>query len=390
MNTLSSSVEVGSFDEAIEFIYAKGWTDGLPVIPATPERVTEFLEYVGLEPDAILGELPERDRVIHAEKLAVNAIMAGCKKEYLPVLIAAVEAISEPRFRFNHLASMGSPAPILILGGPIVNELGFNYERGVMGPSPARANATVGRALSLLLWNCAEWRPDRVQRGTYGNPLRWASCCIAENPNETGWTTLREDLGFEKHDSTVTVVSISGGYTDVWTKKPDPVDTLMSIADAIVTGGGNFNRGVYVVLMAPPIVDRLAKQGWDRQAARSWLLENAGWTIAGLKRRGRWGLSSPDVEGFPAGISSTEADQNDDRYVRLFKSNGALDHLLWDKGQIERDADVYIVATGGDVSARTLVMAEYALSTNPVTKKIRPATSRPPIQTADAMSGAVD
>jgi len=387
MNIQSNRIEFDSYEAAIEKIYENGWTDGLPVIPPTEERVEEFLEFLGCAPDEVIGEIPERDRVVTAEKLVINAVMAGCKKEYLPIVVTAVQGVTEPKFNFNHLASLGSPTPIMMVSGPIVDQIGMNYERYVIGQG-ARANATIGRALSLILWNCAEMRLDGILRGTYGNPLRWNSCCMAENPHVPEWQSLREQLGFSAEQSTVTMMSASGGYTAVWTKKPGPEDTLMAIADALVTGGGNFNRGVYVVVMAPPIIERFTKTGWTTQDVRQWFLDNAGRGFRDLRRRGRWGIVSPDLEGFPAGISSAVESDEDDRFLHLFQSNGDIDRLLWDEGQREREADVYLVAAGGDVATYSLVISQYSMSTSPVTKPMHAVQIDAPFATAQPGSNS--
>ena len=178
---ISAAYELGSAFEAIEFCFEQGWTDGLPVVPPTESAVRAFLDRSGLEPDQVLGVIPERDRAVTAEKLAINAVMAGCKPEYMPVLVAAVEALTDPAFKFNHLASLGSPWPLMILSGPIVRTLGVNYGPWVIGAG-CRPNATIGRALSLVVWNCAEGRIGGIQRGSYGHPGRFNSLCIGEDP----------------------------------------------------------------------------------------------------------------------------------------------------------------------------------------------------------------
>lgn len=366
---LSESFDVNNYDEVMELFYKKGWTDGLPVVPPTEEKVVKFLQYAKLEPGQIIGEVKERDRSITAEKVAINAIMAGCKEEYMPVLVAAVEAICEPSFHFNHLASIGSPTPIMLISGPIVKELQFNYGKWVMGPG-ARANGTIGRALSLILWNCAELRLDSVLGGTYGNPMRWTCCCIAENPDTPGWESLREYLGFSPQSSTVTVCSSWGGFTSTWAKKESAEDTLHNVSDIIATGGGNFGRGVYLVLVAPPQLERFVKQGWTRKDMRNWLFENTGRTVAELKKRGRWGFHS-SVTNY-GGAKEAINDSDHDTFVHLFKDNGKdIDQHLYDVSDVTREVDIYFIATGGEVSSHILTISTYSQATSPVTKEIK-------------------
>src|SRR5579862_1655451 len=152
MRFASRVIEVSDPFEAIDYLYREGMTDGLPVIPPSEERVARFLDFAGLAPDRVIGRIPARSRILTAEKLAINAVMAGCLPEYMPVLVAAVEALSDEAFHFNHLAALGSPWPLVIVSGPIVKQIGMHYGMGVFG-SGNRANATIGRAISLLLWN---------------------------------------------------------------------------------------------------------------------------------------------------------------------------------------------------------------------------------------------
>lgn len=372
---------VDSYEKGLELFFDKGWTDGLPVVLPTPAKVSEFLEQVGLGPDDIVGSIPERNRELTAEKVAINAVMAGCRKEHFPVVIAAVEAVTSPQFEFNHLASMGSPTPMVVVSGPVVEELELNHQGWMLGPG-SRANATIGRALSLVLWNCAELRPSGIQRGTYGNPLRWTSGFIAENPNVPQGSSLREHLGFSRDDSTVTVHSNCGSFTQVWTMKPDIEETLHAVADALVAGSGNFNRGVYMLLLAPPIAHRFAEAGWSFADIRTWLKQNSGRTLAQLKRRGfppageahrRWGSDPHAATGNPVEDAITAgviAPEDDERFIHLFAPNGELDSLIWSESQLTRDSDVRIVLAGADVAYGVVVIPEYDVSTTPVTVKI--------------------
>ncbi|HEY8692555.1 MAG TPA: hypothetical protein VIR57_07420, partial [Chloroflexota bacterium] len=149
----SKRYEVESLHEAIELYYRRGWTDGLPVVPPTEERVMDFLQYCGHDADDVVGLLPERGRAITAEKVAINAIMAGCLPAYAPVVVAAVEAITQPAFNLHGSQnSTGGSAMMVIVNGSAVDELKFGT--GINGLAPtSRANATVGRALRLILLN---------------------------------------------------------------------------------------------------------------------------------------------------------------------------------------------------------------------------------------------
>lgn len=382
MAELSSQIwTVDTYDEGQEFFHNKGWTDGLPVVLPTKEKVEEFLGAAGLAPDEVIGEIPERNRVITAEKAAINAVMAGCRADYFPVVVAAVRGVTAPEFEFNHLASMGSPWPVLIISGPAVTRLDLNHQAWMLGPS-ARANAAIGRAFSLILWNLAELRPTGVQRGTYGNPLRWNSGLIAEDPSIPNGESLREYLGHSRQESTVTVFSNCGTFTQPWIMKPDITETLQGIADAIVGGSGNFNRGVYTIVLAPPIVDRIKGSGMSLDDARTWLKEHTGRSLASLKRRGfppagdahrLWGTKTAGEAGntfYDNIVHGVTATEDHDTFIKLFGENPGMDELIFSESQLGRENDIYFVTAGADASYGCIVLSEYDVSTNPVTVPI--------------------
>ena len=158
----SKGMEVtGTLDDAVEYCYEQGWTDGLPVVPPTEEKVLRFLEAAGRHPSDVIGVEPVRGRVISAEKAAIGAVMAGCRPEYVPVIMAALECMVQPEFNLHgSSASTGGSAPLLIINGPVRHRLGFASGHNLFGPGPdRRANATVGRAIRLILINVLENHP---------------------------------------------------------------------------------------------------------------------------------------------------------------------------------------------------------------------------------------
>ena len=150
----STRYSMADLEEAMEFPYRAGWTDGLPVVPPTEERVAAFLEANRYAPGDVIATVSERDKVITAEKVAINAVMAGCLPEYMPVLVAALEAMTDKRYEFNHLASLGSPWPIFIVNGPYAKKIGLYSGMYLFGPGH-RPNLTIARGMSLILRNCA-------------------------------------------------------------------------------------------------------------------------------------------------------------------------------------------------------------------------------------------
>lgn len=190
--------------EAIERCYELGWTDGLPVVPPTLERVNEFLDYAGRSPDEVLGEIPERRREITVAKTAANAVMAGCLPEYFPVVLAATEAMLTPEFNLiAPSSSQGGAAVLVVVNGPIVRKLDINSKNNLFGPGN-RANATIGRAVRLILMNACASIPGLFDRTVIGHPGKY-TYCIAENETDSDWLPLHVERGFSPEQSAVTV-----------------------------------------------------------------------------------------------------------------------------------------------------------------------------------------
>jgi hypothetical protein len=200
----SRRIEVSDPAEAMEYFYQQGWTDGLPVAPPTPERVREFLEYAGNLPGDILGMIPARNRVITAEKVAINAVMAGCLPNYMPVIVAAVEAMCQEEFNLHGIsATTGGTAPLLIVNGPAAQQLNINCGVNCFGPG-VRANATIGRAIRLILMNVGGSIPGVLDKSTLGHPGKY-SYCIAEDEKGNPWGPLSVERGMPEDVSAVTV-----------------------------------------------------------------------------------------------------------------------------------------------------------------------------------------
>lgn len=350
--------------EAIELYYERGWTDGLPVVPPTETRVRLFLDAAGLEADQVLGEIPERDRVITAELLAINAAMAGCLPAYMPVLVAATEAITDPAYKFNHMASLGSPWPMFIVNGPISRELQFNSGLYLFGPA-TRANATCARAMSLLLWNCAEAKPEGIQRGQWGNPFR-AVGFIAEDES-TAWPPLHVILGHAPESSTVTAISAYPGLHQLHCPRSTPEGLLDTVVDAISTD--EFFRGTYTLFVSPQHAAVFVAHNWTKRHVRDYLWERCRRSVADLKRRGNWGVMADKPEGL-ADFSRDVQVGDDQRMVYLFKPN-EYDRFMQAPGALERRADIYVVVGGGNAGIRMAYVVPYGVSTDPVTKTVR-------------------
>ena len=220
--------------EAVERCYELGWTDGLPVLPPTQERVNQFIAYSGRDASEIVGEIPERRRQISVSKVAANAVMAGCLPEYFPVVLAATEAMLDPAFNLvGPSSSLGGSGILLIVNGPVVSLLGINARANLFGPGN-RANATIGRAIRLILMNAAAAIPGLFDRSVIGHPGKY-SFCIAEADTETHWMPLHVERGLTPGQSAVTVFAGEAPRQVRATANTEAI--LYSIADVAATLG---------------------------------------------------------------------------------------------------------------------------------------------------------
>lgn len=272
--------------EYIEFCYARGWTDGLPVLPANGFLVQQMLEAAGLRPETVVAEMPSRKVSVTAEKVAINAVMAGCKPEYMPVVVAAVKALSMPEFGLHHAASaLAGPTIMILVNGPIIHRLNMNATTNVFGPGN-RANATIGRALRLVLLNCLRYRPGVADRATLGTPGKY-TCCIAENEEEHPWEPWHVENGFRPDESTVTLVAASS-MIQVWNYGTHE-QFLRAVGDALSFIGSIAILGQTpgAVVFAGEHAELLRASGWSKKQIRHFVAANTGRSIADLKRAGR-------------------------------------------------------------------------------------------------------
>lgn len=258
-----------------EYALAQGWSDGLPLIPPTPERVGRMLEATPRSADEVVAYLEPRHGAATVEKIAINAVMAGCAPEYLPVVIAAVEAVADPDFNLLGIQATTNPvAPLLIVNGPIRRRIGLNCGRNALGPG-CRANATIGRALRLCLLNIGGGLPGPVDKAVLGMPGKY-TFCLGENEEDSPWPPLHVERGFRLEESTVTAVGVQG-TNNLLILSGRAEDALLLTADAMATMGNNnvlLARGNPVVFFTPGHARLLAEQGFpDRAAVCRFLYE---------------------------------------------------------------------------------------------------------------------
>lgn len=254
----------------------RGWSDGLPVVAPTPDRVAAMLRFTDRHRDDELGTMPPRQGVVSLEILAVNAVMAGCRPEYFPVIVAAVEAILDAAFNLFAVQATTHPcAPCVIVNGPIARELGINARYGAFGPG-TRANATIGRAIRLILLNVGGAAPGILDRSTQGQPAKYAYC-VAENEAESPWQPLHVERGFAPADSTVTVTAADGPHNlnDHISHEADGI--LATLGGALGDMGCNnaYLYGQPAIAFGPEHAAILAASDWDKNAIRRYLFEYA-------------------------------------------------------------------------------------------------------------------
>lgn len=279
----SKRIELGEADDPIEYYFEQGWTDGLPVVPPTAAKIGALLDAAARSPSEIIGTEPVRGRVVTVEKVAVNAVMAGCRAEYFPVVIAAVEAMLEPRYNLHAVtvSTMGA-APLLVVNGSVVREIGLNSGVSVFGPGH-RANATIGRAIRLTIINVTGAVSGDLDQSTLGHAGKY-TWCMAEDQEASPWAPLHVRRGFSSDRSAVTVfpglspiqVTNSGGNT--------PEDALKSLADALfVLGPGNAE---VVIVLTPENIGHIKAAGWTKEQAAQFLWERSRRTAVEWTERG--------------------------------------------------------------------------------------------------------
>jgi hypothetical protein len=268
-----------NWQTAQDALSSAGVTDGLPVVPPTPARVNAMLAAHGYDPAEVLTDLPPLFAQVTWQDVAINAVMAGCLPAYLPVIGAAAEAIAAGEFNLVGIATTtGSAAPMIIVNGPIVQQIGLNAEGNVFGPGN-RANATIGRALSLVLRNVGGAIPGELDMATIGQPAKY-TCCIAENEAASPWAPLHVERGFDKADSVVTMVGIAGSVEVVDSSSNTPEDLAQTFAQSMLIAGtagsgGLLGGGEPLLVMPPEIANAFQRAGCSKAHAKALIFERA-------------------------------------------------------------------------------------------------------------------
>ncbi len=282
-------------------------TDGLPAVPPTAARVAAAVAASGRSRDELVAEMPPNFGRATVERIAVNAVMAGCRPEYFPVVLAAVEAVCDDRFCLLGVSgTTDAVAPLVIVNGPIRHALDINSGAGVFGPG-WRANATIGRAVRLCWVNIGGAKPGVISMSTFGGPGRY-TYCIGENEEASPWEPLHVEHGFEPGDSTVAVLAAEAPQIVADTRSRSAVDLLTTIARSVEVVAHHKATGLgdTALVFSPEHVTTLAADGWSKARVRQFLWERLRKPVRELLpgRDGGEGLSDEALAAFPEGARS--------------------------------------------------------------------------------------
>lgn len=275
--------------ELIELYFEKGWTDGLPVVPPNEGSVQAMLAEANLQSGEVVGEISHRNTQITAEKVAINAVMAGCLPEYMPVVVSAVKGLCHEDYGYHGPAtSTGGASMVIIINGPIAQKLGINAQDNAFGPG-FRANMTIGRALRLVMMNAINTRPGKLDRSTLGTPGK-LSFCFAENEADSAWQPLHVERGYREEENTTTIFAAETVIPVYNQLSNDPAPLLLAMADTLSNAGSMniIGQSQAILVFAGEHMRLMKSLGWSKQQIKEYVYQNATRSIATLKRAGRW------------------------------------------------------------------------------------------------------
>jgi hypothetical protein len=357
----------GGFKAVNRYFIENEFSDGLPIVPPTREDVEEFLRYTDRDPDEMLGVLLPDNRAATVWSIAVNGVMAGCRPEYMPILVALIEAMCDPRYGVEHSGNTPGGDTLIILNGPIVKQLGFNYTQGALrdGFLP---NTSIGRFWRLYLRNVAGFLPHRTDKATFGNTWR---VVLAENEDvlaEIGWEPNSVEMGFAAGDNTVTIARYTGGGSLSSVSGSTPEELLPYLADSVqrfnnwqitfTTSHGNGTLRPLVVI-TPIIARTLAKAGWSKSDVKRYLFEHA--------RRPAWEFERQLRDWNIRGVWNLAEDVRLGRIPKVFHESGDPDRMV---PIVWKPEDFMIAVAGDPLRNNAYVFAHNGFLGYPVGKKI--------------------
>jgi hypothetical protein len=351
----------GTADEVCDYFHQQGWSDGLPIVPPTRDRIKAFLAFVDQPADAEIAVLASANLRATARNIAANAVMAGCRPEHMPVIVAAVEALGDERVSLNNIGSSSGIFPFVLINGPIAGELGIHSGAQLVSRYP---NPAIGRAVGLIVRNIAGFRPGESYMGTFGYPLAFA---LAEHP-DSPWPPFNVEHGYDAAENTVTV-----GVTNNWGAAPAPYDTperggaatALELLCKEITGktrifqfpghGPNAEHVMLTLLVSPPVAKSLAAAGYSKDAVRRHVHENTRMRLGDFEWRLHYTNIFPTTarERVAAGVFPAEFLGPADSLVRVLSG-----------------PDILHIVVCGDPH-RNRVMVLEGGHTRPTTKRIR-------------------
>ena len=360
----------GTYDEINRFYYENGWSDGLPIVPPTAARVQEFLEHAGRDAEEELGVLLPDKRSATIRTVAINGVMAGCRPEYMPVLVALIEAMADPRYGVEHSGNTPGAETLIIVNGPVIRRLGFNYQQGALRDG-FQANTAIGRFWRLYLRNVAGFLPHKTDKGTFGNTWR---VVLAENEDalrQMGWTTIAQDAGVAPGESAVTISRFTGGsvLASVFGNAPEQMipylaDGLTRLVawEVIFTVGMSVGAQRPLLVLSPILAQTLARGGLSKQDVQRRLFEQARIPASKFERYiGEWTNLAP-------GRPSLKDLVRRGRAAPIFAQSDDPERLV---PVVEKAEDIMIAVSGDPLRTNAYVFAHNGILGFPVTKPIR-------------------
>ena len=335
--------------DVLEVMFERGWTDGLPVVPPVPSRVAAMLEAGGRDSGEVLGAVPARRKTVDVEIVAINAVLAGCRPDYFPIVLCALEAVLDPAFNVNTVAtSTGGAAICVMVSGLRAEQVGMNSRHNALG-SGNRANATIGRAVRLTVANALGAKTGKLDATSVGHPGKY-TLCFAERPPGAPWSRLSVEKGYPSEDTTVTIMATEGPRQVANHLNEDPVGVLLSFA-AAMKAPSNFitgKSGQVTVVLGHEHELALRQAGWSRARAIDFLVEHSRVTPAEIEAGGI-----------------------------LIETGAQHDMSVGPDGKIavvETADDIVLITAGGPGSGWSAMIPSWApaLHSRSVTRRIRP------------------
>ena len=360
----------GTFDEINRFFYENGWSDGLPIVPPTSARVEAFLRQAGRDADEELGVLLPDRRSATVRTVAINGVMAGCRPEYMPVLVALVEAMADPRYGVEHSGNTPGAETLIVVNGPIVRRLGFNYQQGALRDG-FQANTSIGRFWRLYLRNVAGFLPHRTDKGTFGNTWR---VVLAENEDalgRMGWTTIAQDQGLAAGESAVTISRFTGGTVLASVFGTRAEEMIPYLADGIArlvawevifTVGMSVGAQRPLLVLSPILAQTLARAGLSKQDVQQRLFAHARIPARKFERYiGEWTNLAPGRPTLGDLVKRGRA-------AAIFAESDDPERLV---PVVEKASDIMIAVSGDPLRTNAYVFAHNGILGFPTTKPVR-------------------